>query len=661
MQTSEDPIADQTPTAPTRRSGRRPVWTVAATIVVALLLVLGLAAISALGVRRHLLDGRDALARGKSELIDGDATTALEEFDLAREEFRAGADGSRSIWLSLAGQIPLVGNTPIAIRAVADAGLQTADAARGIAAAVADLPGGLGALAPTAAGLPIERLAGLTDATSRADELTGRGLRILEAAPTAFVLDPVTSARHEAETDLATLHRQLHAGSLILDGLPSFLGADGPRRYLFGASNPAELRGTGGLIGAFAILTVDGGTLRFSDFRPIQSLPRPDVSDVPSPSQEYSDNFDFYRSGLGLWVNTNMTPDFPLAADALWLTYEATTGDDVDGVMLADPFALKALMRVTDPVKVGTTGVELTDENIVEFVSNQAYALFETAEQRKLVLGRVAQAVLGAFLAQGGDPQAKVHALARAFDDGHVLVWSTDPEMQRGLAMTTVGGAFRPSGTDVVSVVTNSASGTKLDFYQRRTVSYDVQLDGGGTASASLEVDLWNDSPTSGFPHYVIGPFKRFSTQAGENLAVVDLYCDVDCALERATRGDDPVELSHFRLGGYPYFEDYVRTPSGETSSITAHLVLSEAWDGDDSGGTYRLSFVGQTTIHPTRLRVSIAAPDGMRFTTFDERLSLDGDRLVYEGTPPGDLDLQASFAPSLPVRIWRSLLRIVT
>ena len=43
-----------------------------------------------------------------------------------------------------------------------------------------------------------------------------------------------------------------------------------------------------------------------------------------------------------------MTPDYPLAADAFWLTYEATTGDGMDGVMLADPFALKALMRVTD-------------------------------------------------------------------------------------------------------------------------------------------------------------------------------------------------------------------------------------------------------------------------------------------------------------------------
>ena len=85
----------------------------------------------------------------------------------------------------------------------------------------------------------------------------------------------MASARSDALAELAKLHRQLHAGSLILDRLPSFLGADGPRRYVFGASNPAELRGTGGLIGAYAILTIDHGRLSFSDFRPIQSLPRP--------------------------------------------------------------------------------------------------------------------------------------------------------------------------------------------------------------------------------------------------------------------------------------------------------------------------------------------------------------------------------------------------
>ena len=659
MQTSDEPTFQPRPVAPSGRGGRRLVWALVATVVVAIVVVIGLAGISALGVRRHLLQGRDALTRGKEELVDGDAATAQGEFESAHDAFVTAADDSRSSWLSLVEAIPIVGNTPDAIRAVADAGVQTADAAAGLAAAVADLPGGLGALAPTADGIPIDRLAALTRATARADELTGAALTTLEAAPTGFVLGPVSSARSDAQAELAQLHRQLHAGSLILSRLPAFLGADGPRHYVFGASNPAELRGTGGLIGAYAILTVDGGRLSFSDFRPIQSLPRPDVSEVPSPSEEYSNNYDFYRSGLGLWVNTNMTPDYPLAADAFWLTYEATQGEDVDGVILADPFALKALMRVTDPIEVtGTKGVEieLTDENVVPFVSNQAYAVFDTSEQRKLVLGRVAQAVLNAFVAHGGDPQAKVRALLKAFDDGHVLAWSTDPQMQQGLSMTTVGGAFDPSGTDVISVVTNSASGTKLDFYQQRTVSYDVELTGGGTAVASLSVDLLNDSPTSGFPPYVIGPYKDYSRKAGENVAVVDLYCDRGCALQRAQRGDEPVDLSSFQMDGYPYFEDYVRTPSGGTASLRADLVLTEAWDGDDTGGTYHLSFIGQTTIRPTTVRIRITAPDGMRFTSFDDRLSRDGDRLIYEGTPSGDLDLEASFAPPLPIRIWRTL-----
>ena len=121
---------------------------------------MALAGVSALDVRRHLLAGRDALTRGKSDLVDGDASDAQPNSTTRAQAFRQGADGARSIWLSIAGAIPIVGNTPDAVRAVADAGLKTADAAGGIAGAVADLPGGLGALAPTDAGIPIDRLGG---------------------------------------------------------------------------------------------------------------------------------------------------------------------------------------------------------------------------------------------------------------------------------------------------------------------------------------------------------------------------------------------------------------------------------------------------------------------------------------------------------------------
>ncbi|MEP6973758.1 MAG: DUF4012 domain-containing protein [Actinomycetota bacterium] len=668
MQTSDDPPTGtgvETMAPPHRRRrrriGRGRIGLTVAVFAFAMLVVFALAGISALAVRRDLQHGRDALARGRSALIAGKAPEAHDEFVRAQDAFGSGADRSRSLWLSVAGSIPFLGNTPDVIRAVADAGVETADAATALAGAVADLPGGLGALAPTKAGIPIDRLAGITQAIARADQLTATALATLESTPTTFLLAPVASAREDAQRQLGDLHRQLHAGALILQGLPSFLGADEPRHYFFGASNPAELRGTGGLIGAYSILTVDGGSLSFSAFRPVESLPRLNVADVPSPSPEYSRNWDFYRADAGFWLSINMTPDFPLAANAIWLAYREATGEALDGVIVADPFALKALMRVTDPIPVGSTGTELTEHTIVPFVTNEAYALFDTNEQRKLVLGHVAEAVLHGFLRARGSALPRTRALLDAFADGHVQAWSVDRAMQQGLALTSVGGAFRPSGTDALSVITNSASGTKLDFYQQRTVTYDVHLGPEGTATASLRVDLQNDSPTSGYPAYVIGPYKTYSTQPGENVAVVDLYCDTGCVLQGATHGGRAVELGRYAQEGYPFFEDYVRTPSGETATITADLLLTQAWTGSDTGGTYRLSFIGQTTIRPTQVRVVITPPDGMRFTSSGTGLSREGDRLVYEGSPSGNLDLEATFGPSFPVRIWRELIRTIT
>ena len=84
--------------------------------------------------------------------------------------------------------------------------------------------------------------------------------------------------------------------------------------------------------------------------------------------------------------------------------------------------------------------------------------------------------------------------------------------------------------------------------------------------------------------------------------------------------------------------------------------MLTQAWDGRRPGRHVSTELRRSDHDPADPVRVSISAPDGMRFTSWDDRLSLEGDHLVYEGTPSGDLDLEASFAPPLPLRIWRSL-----
>ena len=218
-----EPVAE--PVARSRRRSFGVIWLVGAGTAIALVAILALSAVSALGVRRHLVDGRDALSAGKSSLADGDAAVARDEFARAEDAFRTAASEAGSPWLTVAGFIPFLGRTPDTVRAVAEASVQTGEAAAGLASAIADLPGGLAALAPTAHGIPTDRLPVLADAVARATALTGQAIRTLDATPTGLVLPQVASARDAARAQLEDVHGQLEAGSLDPEGVTRLPGS----------------------------------------------------------------------------------------------------------------------------------------------------------------------------------------------------------------------------------------------------------------------------------------------------------------------------------------------------------------------------------------------------------------------------------------------------
>src|SRR6187200_652601 len=234
---------------------RRAIWIALGAVAI----VLVACALSAALTYGHLSSGRSAMTAGRSDLVAGDAPAAQREFADAQAAFRAAQSTAGAPWLRAVGLVPLAGRTPDTISAIADAGLQTARAGTAVADAVAALPDGLASLAPADGRVPLDRIAVLAEPVSQADALTADALRTLEDSAGHLVPAPVADARAEALDTLRGLHEQLAAGAGVLEGLPAFLGADGPRTYFFGAVNPAELRGGGGLLGAYSLLTVRDG------------------------------------------------------------------------------------------------------------------------------------------------------------------------------------------------------------------------------------------------------------------------------------------------------------------------------------------------------------------------------------------------------------------
>ena len=407
------------------------------------------------------------------------------------------------------------------------------------------------------------------------------------------------------------------------------------RHYFFGATNPAELRGTGGYLGAYSILTVDDGVLSFTSFTAPYTLPQFDDDDIPPPNDAYGRRYSKF-GGTGFWPNINMTPDFPTAAVAIQRLYTAGTGKTVDGVILADPQMLAALLQTTGPTDVPGVG-QINAGNVTEVVSVTASETFgiERNLERKNVLGAVAAGVVQKFLSGGGsNPAAAGRALASAAGDGHLLLYSNDEAEQAAFEQARVSGRLVQSRGDYLGVFGNNASATKLDFFMDREVEYDVSLGSGGSAATTAVVALRNDAPTSGFGPYVIGPagLPSVDLRAGENFTYLSVFCGAKCALRNYEGKTLRKEVVREAELDHRVFSTWETSPPGGHTTATYQLDKRDAWRATDAGGIYQLVFQTQPMIRPTKLTVRVTAPAGMRISSASDGMSFDEHSAVWEG-----------------------------
>jgi len=643
--------------APPERRRRHPVRAVVLALIAVLAISLTLEAFTLLRMRGDLHAGRRALEGARRSLLAGNVDAAAAGFTDAGRLFGSASEHGGGVAGDLGAAIPGVGNTLDIARALAEAGGHLSAAGTDLTGAFGQVTGGIDGLAPSGGRLPLEAYESILPALQRAQQETAAAAEVLDGAPTSFAIAPALDALWDAREVTAQVSEALTAAGDLVQGLPSFAGQDQERRYLVVAQNPAELRGTGGLWGAYAILSMRDGRMTISETSPIQALADPAQGDVPAPSPDYARNYDQF-GGAASWHNVNMTPDFPSAAQAALANYRVGEGEDLDGVIAVDPYAFKAMLTVTGRVTVPGVGGSLDAGNVVAFTANTAYSLFPTANDRKIVLGTVAATVLERFLSLDGRGIPRLRALGAATGGGHLLVYSTDRVFQEGLEAAGAAGRFAavPDG-DVTAVTVNNASGSKIDFYAVRHVSVHVRLGADHDATTDLVARIRNGAPDSGQPRYVIGPFVAGSA-AGDQIPLITEWCHDPCELLAARRDGHDVTVAPGTENGVAWYRDYRTIASGATGTFEISTHTTGVWSGNSSGGTYRLTFFGQPTIEPTVVDVSITAPDGTRIAWTSEPMAIDGPTATWSGEPASELTLVVRFRAPLPLRIVRDLTR---
>ncbi|NLF03982.1 MAG: DUF4012 domain-containing protein, partial [Actinomycetales bacterium] len=131
-----------------------------------------------------------------------------------------------------------------------------------------------GGLAPSDGRIDLGPLAAAAPELAKAADAGERASASVAQIDSGALLPVVAEQVDEVRAQLDEVASALRTGARVSELLPGMLGADGERRYLALFLNSAELRSTGGLVGAMAVITADDGALSMSSTRAGTDLPR---------------------------------------------------------------------------------------------------------------------------------------------------------------------------------------------------------------------------------------------------------------------------------------------------------------------------------------------------------------------------------------------------
>ena len=636
MATTTESAPDGAPAPPdpatTAPSGRARRIRIAATVVFVLWITI--VWFTGRGARTQLLTAHEAILMARDEISDGNLTPAVEHLEVAEWHLGKARSALFRPDVSLAAAVPILGNDLTIGRALAvgveDVVVQSRIALDHTSELLGrDLPDGA---------LPVAAIAELAPDVRSATTAAVSAVAALEATPRTGIFEESAIARIEALDLLTDLAAQLTTTADLVEQLPDFLGMNGPRRYFLGAANIAELRGVGGYLGSYAILTIEDGRLDFGTFEPLFELS--DLEDDEATPELLAERYERFAATRD-WKNVNMTPDAPSAGRVITTMWETSFGEQLDGVILVDPFALASMLAVTGPVEIAPN-FALDDESAVPYLTNEAYTDFDDSVERKEELGEAAKAILSAFLGDAGAAIDHLKDLSSVVEQRHLVVYASDPVTQAAFAGAGLDGAMPDPKGDFFMVVANSAHNAKVDFYLTPTYRYRVRLGDNGLAHGTLDIDLRNTAPRNAQRSYVLGPTLD-GLGVGENRMYLSTYCAKLCEILGGTGGLTGRSILEYELD-HPVAGTWVEIPAGETESLQYEWETAEAWSAIDGELVYRLTIRPQVIVLGTAIEVSMEIPPGFTFAGGTGGIESSEDEagvLVWKGFPRRDLNLE--------------------
>lgn len=554
---------DTAPHTPASHRRRWIGWSVTA-LVVLLLLCIGWVVVRGLSAVTSLQSVKTSASQLRADAAAGDLGSATDEArSLAKHADSARGLTSDPIWRAFE-IVPWLGSDFTAVREVSqiaddiatDGVAPLLEASDGIDLKGFGLHDGAIDLAPFAKAQ--KPLSAAATAFARASADAGRIDTGALLPPLADAVSELRSTVDEANGIVDALH-----GATVL--IPSMLGGDGPRTYVIAMLNNAELRSDGGIVGAFAAVRADHGSLSI-----VGQASTADFPALSDPLPLSASTAALFGDGPGRYIqNISSIPDFAEAAPLLATRWQDRFGTRIDGAMAIDTVVAQHLLRVTGPQQVGPLRIDA--DNVLPTLLSDVYRLVPDPRAQDAVFAGVAGQLFTAAL-HSEDPRALVTQMADAAAENRIRLWSAHDDEQRIIAASALGGALPrdTAGHPHVGVLINDTTGGKMDYYARASITVATGVC-HGDPTTRVSVTWTSTAPAdaaSSLPEYVTGG-GYYGVEPGSIGTRIAVYGPAGAAPTRIRRDGVEEKVQTADLDGRIAIQHEVVLAPGASSTIT--------------------------------------------------------------------------------------------
>jgi hypothetical protein len=564
-----------------RRGPSKLAWAIAASATVLILGLVAWAGVRALLARGELESAIPLASTMQEQIVSGDGDAArLTGLELQGRAATAASLTSDPVW-RLFEFVPKLGANLAVVRQLATV---VDDLAQGGVRPLTDVAGSIATadFKPVDGAVNLQPLVDAQPAISTAADAVRAAREQAEAIDAGGTIAEVADAAARLREALAEADANIAAVDNAVTLVPAILGAQEPRNYLLLFQNPAELRATGGISGAVALMHTRDGHMEL-----VRQVSSAEYTHFDAPVLDLPvETRSLYGDITGQYMqNVNLTPNFVQSAQLAREMWRLQFGEEVDGVLSIDPVALGYLLQATGPVTLAT-GDELSSENAVQLLLSDVYTRYPNAEGQDAFFASAAASVFSAVASGDVDPIALIMSLAQAGAERRVLVWSSRDGEQAILADTTLAGGLPVSDRDVqrFGVYFNDATAAKMGPY------LNVQAAAGqstcredGRPVYVIDVRLTNEAPldaATALSKYVTAG-GAFGTPAGNIRTIVSLYGAP--GMENLGVTEDGAKAPYLPAtdSTYPLSILTVELAPGESSLLRFEWLGAEPFDGD--------------------------------------------------------------------------------